>query len=160
MCSEIAASTISPFCPVAPRDDLSKLKAIQIAPGIYLLKQTTPHGDESRLAERFRHTWNTLPENVQRKMAEHWSKTNLVRPPNVGSSATLKTTAWAPMVQVKSEWLDKNMPGVAAHTGFEGNLIEFSGPILDRLPDRLRDVVIAHELAHVWQFANDTRVAN
>lgn len=111
-------------------------------------------GDARRFAELFYGTWKRLPLYARRRILKHW------RSNNIAESAVIL----APDIQLTAFPLDKDfegeydpedppLRGTWASVNRHGQAMAFYWPIINRMPDPLVHDLIAHELAHIHQFA-------
>src|SRR5262249_45905113 len=97
-------------------------------------------GNKRRFISHFRATWKRIPEYNQGVISSHWRR--LQR----------EHESW-PNVELLSDWSRRDPKrGVVAYVGMEGREMRFLAPLFDRMPRAVAMSVIAHELAHVWQF--------
>lgn len=99
------------------------------------LRALTPGGE--RFAALFRQTWRHTPESVRRRLRRHWGE-----------------RVW---IELTNHWARRE-PGAMANAELLGNKIRFHAPSMDAASDEDVRFVIAHELAHVLQWA-DGRMA-
>jgi hypothetical protein len=96
---------------------------------------TVDSGDGDRFARLFTETWSRLPPDTQAGICTHWAKEEDQE------------------VRIElSNWLRKslNRDAQVALLGYE---LMFDAAEVDRMPDPVVKALIAHELAHVFQYA-------
>lgn len=124
-------------------------------------------GDEARFARVFAATWWKLPRYARREMRAHWRSDRTGRMPCAVPDRLGRVVFAPPRIQLLNGW-DRPSTG-RIRTGAlpdggharhplgvafaEGFLLRFYAPVVDRLPDHLLEYLIAHELAHVLQYA-------
>lgn len=148
---------------------------IPIAPesGLYLHPRN--HGNDQRFAEVFAQTWKKVPGADRETIVKHWqecdyrSRSQLVHPEQelAFDFADPSEIRWVvPKVELLSGWVgaceehivpDKKHPRGSkwrwAEVFPKGQVMRFHAPFVDQLPDKILGDLIAHEIAHVYQFA-------
>lgn len=105
--------------------------------------------DGERFAEVFAATWSGIPGVWRDRILSHWRK----------GRARAKGGMPIPMIVLHNESLDHYHDGgrhrgnTGGHVAVEGWVMRFLGPLFDRIPAELAAGIIAHELAHVAQWA-------
>jgi len=97
----------------------------------------------ARFAHLFRETWDRLPLNARRAILKLW-KSNDVRSTGVLLS---------PDIEYASDWSGKE-PGDVGYVRCGGHIIRFASRRVEKMPDDVVQDLIAHELAHVYQWAS------
>jgi hypothetical protein len=104
-----------------------------------------PSGYGERFAWLFVETWRRLPYVARRRVLRHW-KTDL------GA-----VTQLSPQIDLLPDWSGRGdepgLGGAKAAVGGLGRQTAFWTRIIDAYPDELVRDLIAHELAHVFQWA-------
>jgi hypothetical protein len=145
---------------IGPEQNMNTVQLIPIIPrsGIYLSGHG--HGDDRRFARLFKGTWLTLPLAARRKMLRHWRHDE-----RRGIGGFWGTPTTSPTIELLSGWfptesaLWEAMDGLPeaeqplAQTFGGGHTLRFWSRALDPMPDDLVRRLVAHELAHVHQFA-------
>jgi hypothetical protein len=144
-----------PLLPILPRS------------GLFL--ESFNCGDERRFIRLFADTWQRIPLGPHRRLLAHWRKdhpakdrNSLVRKnPRKGVEFELVV----PRIQLLHGWGKSlrddvliqsakintgHVCGICAANGF---VLRFWSPAIDRLPEHLARYLIAHELAHAYQYA-------
>jgi hypothetical protein len=111
-------------------------------------------GDGSRLASLFLSTWKRLPLWARRPLLAFWRRGH----PVYGDYKP------SPQVELLQGWPgregDDDAPSEAmACVTHAGHLIRFHAPSVDRMPDPVVCDLVAHELAHAYQYALGATVA-
>ena len=104
--------------------------------------------DDARFARVFSETWRSLPLWFRRRCVRFWT--------------TMRThpDAIVPRIEVAdvmSDWFRDDSDIAIAQCGMMGRLLTFCGPVVDAMPDDVLRILIAHELAHVHQWASGER---
>jgi hypothetical protein len=114
--------------------------------GIYLY---APNGGGERFSKLFVETWKRLPLWARRRMLRHWNSYNC------------SYLGYSPLIQLLSGWsnqrIDRGGGGLRGTKGVVNRLghhIQFWTKIVAAYPDELVRDLIAHELAHVVQWAS------
>ncbi len=111
-------------------------------PPLYLF---APDGGAERFTRLFRETWLRIPYWCRRRMLIHW------RPCPECPSNILN-----PRVELLEFWKDtplRGLRGLKAAVYQRGHQLRFRTRIVNAYPDHLVRDLIAHELAHVCQYA-------
>lgn len=96
-----------------------------------------------RFVQVFRSTWRRLPAVDKRTILAHWRSAPL--PPG-----------YCPRIELLTDWSNRyhNEPeGALAQCTARGRNLYFWSPAVERLPAELGQTLIAHELMHVWLWA-------
>ena len=105
-------------------------------------------GDDKRFAAIFRDTWPRIPLKARRLMVNHWRKSEPI---------WAIQGFWSPMIQLADDWefSDRTVrhPKDFAACGRNGHSLFFYAPLVDAMPGHHIQELIAHELAHVIQYA-------
>lgn len=143
---------------------MNAAKLIPIIPrsGLYLCGHG--HGDDRRFARLFRETWVSLPLTARRRMLKHWREDE--RRGMRGFWCMGPTQAY-PTIQLLFSWfrtesdlyaaldlMPEEEPQPFAQVFGGGHTLRFLAAAVDRMPDDVVRRLIAHELAHVHQFAS------
>jgi hypothetical protein len=135
------------------------------------------HGNDMQFAVRFRDTWKKLPLWVRRRLLRHWREDQDQARTIVGIFDTTRCQhpiGWpprnpaeyiiSPRIELLSGWIGprgddivdapRHPPKEVGHTFARGHLLRFHAPQVDRMPVGVAECLIAHELAHAYQFAN------
>jgi hypothetical protein len=115
-------------------------------------------GNGPRFASLFRDTWKRLPLWARRRILGHWRSGSDGR----GNRFSL----WGPTIELLDGWSCRDegsgepdsLRGDIACVGCAGHVLRFFAPIVDRMPDSVVCDLIAHELAHVIQYAFGARI--
>lgn len=133
---DLADATIVKYLPIIP------------ASGLWLLKLGI--GNDERFAQIFRDTWRQIPLKARRLIVKFWRRNT---PPWAATglrSPTIQLTDYWEFSE--RSWRQKNELGIC---GLDGHGLFFYGPVVDKMPQRHVEELIAHELAHVVQSATD-----
>jgi hypothetical protein len=104
--------------------------------GVKIRLETGCDADLDHFGELVLAVWNRIDDSDRRRIADHWSKM-AVRPPMIGLLA--------------SSWFED--PNAFARTKHFGRTVAFDWPSCRLMPDDILESLIAHELAHVYQWA-------
>lgn len=110
----------------------------------------TPGDDKQavRFARLFREAWKHLPLYARRRILGHWRDDDAPR---------IFGMVYSPLIHLEDDWDGrKRGRGLRGDLGMvhrEGHMIHFWTKIVAAFPDELVRDLIAHELAHVHQFA-------
>jgi len=122
---------------------------LPIVPSSRLWLPRLGKGDDARFAENFRDTWRRIPLNARRAMVGHWRKSQPL---------SAIQMVWSPLICLCNEWelSDETwrQPKDAGVCGHNGHTLYFYAPLVDAMPPQHVGELIAHELAHVVQYAN------
>jgi hypothetical protein len=138
---------------------MNTVQLISIIPrsGIYL--SAHGHGDDRRFARLFKETWLSLPLLARRMMLRHWHEERR------GIGGFWGTPTTSPTIELLSGWFPTESSLWEAMDGMPeaeqplaqvfggGHTVRFWSTAVDDMPDDLARRLIAHELAHVHQFA-------
>ncbi len=140
--------------------------------GLYLVPHQ--HGDDRRFARLFAEAWKRVPLWARRRMVAHWRKEDPVRlwtaainPRALPVNGRLEGEAFvSPRVELLFGWegcqdddiICPGMPeemhgGETGCAGANGYVVRFHAPRVDRMPEKVVQDPIGHELAHVVQYA-------
>jgi hypothetical protein len=104
-----------------------------------------PGGDGKRFARLFAETWRRLPYRVRRHVLKHWRESDL------------SFVNYSPQIELVDFWsqrmVEAGLGGDKAAVFCLGHRLVFWTKIVDAYPDDLVRDLIAHELAHVYQWA-------
>jgi hypothetical protein len=110
--------------------------------GIYLF---APHGGGERFAQLFVETWRRLPLRVRRRVLKHWS------------TDPFPYQLFKPSIELLAGWSSRDrgrgLRGTWGCSSHHGHTVRFWTRIVAAFPDHLVQDLIAHELAHVDQWA-------
>jgi len=105
-------------------------------------------GDDERFAFIFRDTWRRIPLRAKRLMVRHW---------RMSEPVWAIQGFWSPVIELADYWefSDRTVrhPKDAAACGRNGHSLYFYAPLVDAMPVVHVQELVAHELAHVVQFA-------
>ncbi len=106
----------------------------------------TPYGDgdDHRFSAIFKKTWLEIPLGVRRRLLHHW-RTDMFRVPFLDGPEICLADTW-----YKRYGDGADAVGMCCHVGH--NLF-FHAPTVDVMPEPFVSELIAHELAHVFQYA-------
>jgi len=149
--------------------DKSSQQLLPILPRSGLYLESFHCGDEQRFISLFTDTWQRIPIGPRRRLLAHWRKPHpardrhsLVRKhPRKGVEFELVVPriqllhGWGlslrDEVLIRSAKLNTgHVCGICAANGF---VLRYWSPAMDRLPEHLARYLIAHELAHAYQYA-------
>jgi hypothetical protein len=105
------------------------------------------HGKDARFASIFRGVWESIPPTDRSSMLEYWRPWERI-PGVLGACIKL---------EFLYRMLDEETMAVAKGGGSE---LRFLAPLVDRLPKKHVEALIAHELAHVLQGSKGTLTAH
>lgn len=115
-------------------------------------------GDWQRFARLFLRVWNRLPPDATRKIREFWRSADLPRLPGqivdggcVECASDGQVTASCRADQSRGRHVEHS----AGFVDLAGTVLVFNATHCDAMPEEVVEVLVAHELAHVWQFATD-----
>lgn len=128
------------------------------------------HGNDRQFAVRFRDTWKKLPLFARRRLLLHWREDQDLARTVVGiydiskfQPQSGRQLIISPRIELLSGWLGprgdnivdapRHPPKEVGHTFAQGHLLRFHAPHVDRMPVSVTECLIAHELAHAYQFA-------
>jgi hypothetical protein len=113
---------------------------------VYLFAPTNSRDDGDRFAGFFRETWGRLPMWARRRFLKHW-RTDPFPPPLL----------YSPVIELLPGWsgrkAGRGLRGDAANVSCRGHLLRFWTRCVAAFPDDLVRDLIAHELAHVYQWS-------
>jgi hypothetical protein len=92
-------------------------------------------GDGHRFVRLFREAWRHVPAPAKRRITRYWNAP-------IGPRMEL------------IRWWSGHLPRVMGQVSLLGRQVRFHAPYIDRASDADVRYVIAHELAHVLQWAN------
>lgn len=101
-----------------------------------------PHGDGERFARLWDETWRRLPLAVRRAIRRHW------RSPKAIGYGVIQS----PLIELLDDWVVREEGGLGA-VFRGGHQVRFAAEAVDAAPDDVVQDLIAHELAHVHQWA-------
>jgi hypothetical protein len=110
-------------------------EAIPILPKAGLFLESGWEGDGRRFARLFAQTWRRLPLGVRRALRRHWRAQD--------------DAPW--IVYHRAYYYGE--AGNYGSCGYEGYRLWFDPSLLDALPDAAVQYLVAHELAHAYQWA-------
>lgn len=107
------------------------------------------HGDDERFAAIFRAMWDRIPKEARKLLERFW-----------WSDGHRRCTAfWGPEIELLDDW-EGRAKFVAATVLVDKQRIKFRmkfwAPFFTAIPDDSAQIWMAHEMAHVYQFATDT----
>ena len=103
-------------------------------------------GDPEHFACVFRDTWKRVPLYARRAMVAYWRK-------GQGKAS------WNPSIRLANGWPGWKRRGYG-DCSREGHQLRFFAPTAEIMPNPVLSIVIAHELAHVYQLAEGTEGGN
>lgn len=103
-----------------------------------------PNGGGERFARLFRETWRRLPLFVRRRLLKHWR------------CGLFPGHDFSPFVVLASDWPGRVRDAMGA-AGDRGHRLCFWTEGVADFPDELVMDLVAHELAHAYQWACDRR---
>jgi len=95
-----------------------------------------------RFVDLFRRTWARIPLGFRRTMLRHWRESDL---------GLKQGILMSPLIELASGWSGRER-GTIGFCGGGGHKILFWAKRFNAMPDALAQDLIAHELAHVWQW--------
>lgn len=105
-------------------------------------------GDDERFAILVQDTWRRIPLGARRLMVRHWRRSEPI---------WAIQGLWSPTIQLTEYWelSDQSVrqPKDLAGCGRNGHSLYFYAPLVDAMPAQHVQELIAHELAHVVQYA-------
>ena len=101
-----------------------------------------PHGDGVRFARLWGETWRRLPLGVRRALLRHWRSPEAIR----------YGVLQPPLIELLEDWGVREDGDLGA-VSRGGHQIRFAADVVDAMPDDIVRDLIAHELAHVYQWA-------
>jgi hypothetical protein len=111
-------------------------------PGITLF---ATDGEGERFADLFRQTWRRLPLFVRRRSLKHWR------------GGIYPYQMVSPLIEVLPGWsrreTGRGLRGTWGFASYQGHKLQFWSKIVAAFPDALVMDLIAHEMAHVFQWA-------
>jgi hypothetical protein len=113
---------------------LRRHKIVLVAP----LPMARPQGE--RFARIFRESWGRIPGGPRRSVLKHWRADPSPLP------------AIKPEIALVPDWPGRQQ-GVMAMAKCRGHILLFRLSDVKRFPDELVAALIAHELAHVYQWS-------
>jgi hypothetical protein len=111
---------------------------------IYL---TAVQGDGAKFASNFQTCWSTLPLQISTALLNHWNMPRIL---------AIKSYPYTPYFLLTDRLVGRadEGPGVTAAKVMDcGFFIQFWAPIFKKCPDEIATTLIAHELAHVYQYS-------
>lgn len=118
---------------------------VPISPADRLYLTALGHGNDVRFARLFRDAWSQIPEEHRDRMTGYWRPIERI-PGSLGISITLENLR---AMRSRKE---------NAICAPDGTLLKFYAPVVDLMPPRHIQALIAHELAHVLQATNGSLV--
>lgn len=118
---------------------------VPISPADRLYLTALGHGNDVRFARLFRDAWSHIPQEDRDPMTGYWRPLERI-PGLLGISITLEN-----LRAMRS----RKENGVCE---LDGALLKFYAPVVDLMPPRHVRALVAHELAHVLQAANESLV--
>lgn len=105
-------------------------------------------GDDEGFASIFRDTWRQIDIRARRLMVAHWRK---------GQPRYAIQGLWSPTIHLTRSWefsrWDWRKPKDLGACGSGGHSLYFYAPVVDAMPTKHVQELVAHELAHVVQYA-------
>lgn len=149
-------------------DKLADLIPVHPRQNIYVVPYG--FGDDERLARMILQTWKRIPLGPRRRILNHWRCpdelemfVNVPKPKHKPKpNDPFPFTLIRPRIELLSGWiggLGDDIRTESEHRGelgavfAHGHMLRFHAPMVDRIPDNLVCDLIAHELAHVWQYS-------
>jgi len=125
---------------------------LPIAPSSRLWLPKLGEGNDERFANLFHATWHNLPPKTRRLIVKHWKNNGRM---------TIPWQWWSPLIALTRHWrfTDRcvRQPGDIGACGRGGHSLFFYAPVVDAMPAKHVQEVIAHELAHVVQHTSGDR---
>lgn len=139
---------LSPFPETKMDETQSNCQYLPIVPSARLWLPRLGFGDDERFAGIFRATWRRIPLGARRIMVEHWRNAPLL----------FVQGHWSPLIQFANNWMFFNvfirqLKDLAICTP-HGHILAFYAPVVDAMPAVHVGELIAHELAHVFLYAD------
>jgi hypothetical protein len=110
-----------------------------------------PEKEAQRFARLFVETWKRIRLGPRRAILRHWR-----------DDRKNHTLTFSPWIELSSSWTGQEvrrgghgLRGTKANTSSRGHKLRFWSKIVAVYPDNLVQDLIAHELAHVYQWATD-----
>ena len=107
------------------------------------------HGDDEHFAAVFLAMWDRIPEEVQELLKRFW-----------WSDGHRRCTAfWGPEIELLDDWEGRGKYTAASMQVVNNRIsfrMKFWATFFAATPDDIAQIWIAHEMAHVYQFATDT----
>jgi hypothetical protein len=105
-------------------------------------------GNDERFANIFRDTWRQIDIRARRLMVAHWRN---------GQPRYAIQGLWSPTIRLCRSWQFNEWswrgPRDLGACGSGGHSLYFYAPVVDAMPTKHVGELIAHELAHVIQYA-------
>jgi hypothetical protein len=112
--------------------------------------------NRERFTRLFQKVWSNIPRGDKLRMLRYWRSCPSI-PPMPGTNAEVKRGLPAHGLILTSEpspdIAERDTPGIAICIRC-GHRVEFWEPYIEALPDEHAECLIAHELAHVLQWAD------
>lgn len=103
-----------------------------------------------RFTALFRATWKRLPLGVRRQILRHWRTGFTICPEWFPLSPVIEIV---PLIWPRDAKTEEEAARIWGNVTALGHKVQFSATIIDKMPDAIAQDLIAHELAHVHQFA-------
>jgi hypothetical protein len=104
-------------------------------------------GDGDKFARLFAETWRRMPLWARRRILRHWRND-----PRAAFAGDL-----SPKIELTTHWKNREgteKDGEMAAVARLGHYMAFADQVVARMPDAVVHDLVAHELAHVLQFAS------
>ena len=111
--------------------------------------EAEPDTDSVRFARAFRSTWKKIPLSWRRRILAHWHRPSRVIGKRKGPRIILRAKVFDRGSLKNPRFKNDATFAMASRSG---DFLQFLAPAFDRMPLRIAEAVIAHELAHVVQF--------
>jgi hypothetical protein len=118
---------------------------VQPIPRVPLFVLTRGFCDERRLRRCIRATWARIRGNASQAMVQHWMK-GPTREDEDFSEGALR-------IEALPDWPDVDWPGYYGFTFNDGHAIRLDSAAVKAMPEDIVTTLVAHELAHVFQYA-------
>ena len=129
------------------RDFFGDQRFVPICPDDRLYLSVRGHGDDARFAGIFRDAWLNIPLEDRMQIIEYWRPHERI-PGVLGIRI---------MMENLSSMRSREITAVCE---LLGTSLNFYSPVVDRLLPKHVAVLVAHELAHVYQATNQTFTAS
>lgn len=113
-----------------------------LVPGVSVWEYDGRSDVVDRLVRLFRETWRCVPASARRRLRRYWRR-----------------HGGGPRVELMSYWSGYE-PGISAQVGLLGHQVRFHTPFIELSNEADVRFIIAHELAHVLQWATGAEHCN